>query len=526
VLKKITSTMLFPTWATEGSRWRKLQIWDIILDGKLYDHVPHDFYCEHDNTGRYIPLQERRPSCQFRLPRYIARWAARKLFAGRHVPKVRCQDKDVEKKVQDLLTGTKIWPTMLEAAYRGSVGSVAISFRVEDDKIGLKVWKAQWCSPRFDDFSELTTLRVHYCTTPEELAAIGIIVSEPNRTYWFIRDYGQQQEITYEPVLYDDWNPVQGFVHDANRELVPLEVIEHGLGFVPAVWIMNPYGCGHPDGACLWEDAVPNTIEADYLMSQAARGSRYNCAPQLVTIGPTLQPPGETGTNPTTVLHFQAQHRDENGEMIGGGDAKLLEMSGNGVKAALEIVETLKKLAQEQIGIVQKDPGEMPGPLSGRAMEYLDEDAHDTAMQWRTTYGEGGALPLICKILRVLDPGLDVTKLWLQWPRIYQPTPGDLQAMVQALVMAITPITVGKPDAETGSVPTLAPLMDPEIASAYLAANLDLGILDDTEGDSPAGPSGGEPAAGKVEEDEGILGPNGPFWRIYPPIKIDMKKLR
>ena len=525
MLKKITSTMTFPLWAAEGSRWRILQVYDKILDGKLYDHLPHSFYDEYDRTKRYIPLTERRPSCQYRLPRYIARWAARKLFAGRHVPKVRCKDEGVEKKVADILTGTKIWPTMLEAAYRGSVGSVAVSFRVEEDKIGLKVWRAQWCSPRFDDFSELVALRVHYCTTPEELAAIGIKVAEPNSTYWFIRDYGEETEVTYEPVLYDDWNPVEGF-RDRSRQLEEREVIKHDLGFVPAVWIMNPYGCGHPDGAALWEDAIPNTIEVDYLLSQASRGSRYNCAPQLVTQGNMLTPEGESGTNPTTTLHFQAQHKDETGETVGAGDAKLLEMNGNGVKAALELIEVQKKLALEQIGVVQKDPGEMPGPLSGRAMEYLDEDAHDTAMQWRTTYGEGGALPLICKIIRTRDPSIDVSKLWLQWPRIYQPTPGDLQAMVQALVMAITPIAVaGAKAGEDGSVPTLAPLMDPAIAAAYLAANLDLGILDDTEGDAPAGPSGGDPTPGKVEEGS-VLGPNGPFWRIYPPIKIDQGKLR
>lgn len=209
--------------------------------------------------------------------------------------------------------------------------------------------------------------------------------------------------------------------------------------------------------------------------------------------------------------------------MIGGGDAKLLEMQGTGAEAALKIIEMLKKLAQEQIGVVQKDPGEMPGPLSGRAMEFLDEDSHDTAMQWRTTYGEGGALALIAKMLRVLDPDIDVTTLWLQWPRIYQPTPGDLQAMVQALVMAITPIPVGEPkvsaDGTAGEQPTMPPLMDAEIARSWLAANMDLGILDDTEGDTPAGPSGGVPDPSHGDDD-GVMGEHGPFWRILPPIKM------
>jgi hypothetical protein len=147
-------------------------------------------------------------------------------------------------------------------------------------------------------------------------------------------------------------------------------------------------------------------------------------------------------------------------------------------------------------------------------MEYLDEDAHDTAMDCRTTFGEGGALPLICKLVRALDPSVDVTGLWFQWPRIYQPTPSDLQAMVQALVMATTPIAVGKPGVD-GSQPTLAPLLDMKVAGAYLEANMDLGVLDDTEGDSPAGPSGGDPKVADGEETTGGL-----FWRVLPPITV------
>jgi hypothetical protein len=212
--------------------------------------------------------------------------------------------------------------------------------------------------------------------------------------------------------------------------------------------------------------------------------------------------------------------------MLGGGDAKLLEMNGSGAEAALKIVEVLKKFALEQIGVIQKDPKEMPGPLSGRAMEYLDEDSHDTAMQWRTTYGEGGALPLICKIIRILDDSIDVTHLWLQWPRIYQPTPGDLQAMVQALVMATAVTAVaGVTPGEDGSVPVTQPLMDPKLASAYLEANMDLGILDDTEGDSPAGPSGSEPNAAPEENETGETGSFGPFWRLFPPIKVKQSRV-
>jgi hypothetical protein len=414
---------------------------------------------------------------------------------------------------------------MWDAAYRGSVGSVAITFRVEDQKIGLKVWRAVWCSPQFDDFGELTNLRVHYVTTPTELMALGFTGLESNQKYWFIRDYSMNWEATYVPVKEGDWNPVEGF-KDKERKLVVLDgkVVEHKLGFVPGIWIANPGGM-LPDGPALWEDAIPDTIEVDYLLSQAARGSRYSCAPQLVTKGQVLQPEGqENGLNPTTVLSFQADQKDPEGNMLGGGDAKLLEMDGKGAEAALKIVDALKKMALEQIGVVQKDPGEMPGPLSGRAMEYLDEDAHDTAMQWRNVYGDGGALPLICKILRTLDPSIDVTQLWLQWPRIYQPTPADLQSIIQALVQATAPALVGPapttgPDGKPqGEQAVLPPLLDRQVASDYLIANMDLGIIDDTNGGAvPGAGSGGEPNPAPVGEDVVMV---GPYWRILPPIRV------
>ena len=359
MFKKISATIPFPVWAEEGTRWRKLEIYDRLLDGTFYDHLPYAFYDEQEpGTDRYIPLAKRRPSCQYRIPRYVARWAARKLFAGRHIPKIRAKDKATEEQINKLLTGTRIWPTMFEAAYRGTVGSVAVTFRVDGEKIGLKVWRSVWCSPQFDDFGELTLLRVHYVVDASQLSVIGLS-GEANRKYWFIRDYGVKEEITYTPVLENDWNPVSGF-KTPGQELVPHTIIEHNLGFVPGIWIMNPAGM-LPDGAALWEDAIPDNIEVDYLMSQASRGSRYSCAPQLVTKGEMVGGgDGGNGINPTTLLAFRSDHKDPDGNTIGGGDAKLLEMSGSGVEAALKIVSELKKMAMEQTGVVQKDTSVAP----------------------------------------------------------------------------------------------------------------------------------------------------------------------
>lgn len=525
MFKKITSTMEFPSWMAKDSRWRCLTIYDKLLDGCFYDHLPNAFYDEKV-LGKDVPLSERRPSSQYRLPRYVARWAARKLFAGRHIPKVRSKDAKLQQKITDMLTGTHIWPTMFEAAYRGSVGAVAITFRYNEGKFGLKIWRAVWCSPVFDDFGELALLRVHYCTTGNGLATIGILVKEPTKDYWFIRDYGKYEEITYNPMAVEDWNPVEGAKNGKQLTVPENGVIRHNLGFVPGVWIKNPGGCMPPDGAALWEDAIPNMIEVDYLLSQGARGARYNGAPQLVTKGEVVGIDNEEVTRgPNTRLAFKSDTKDPEGTVIGGGDAKLLEMDGKGTEAVIALVELLKKLALEQIGVVQKDPGELPGPLSGRAMEFLDEDAHDTAMQWRATYGDGGALALICKMVKTVDKSTKTDGVWLQWPRIYMPTPGDVLSIAEALQIVAQPSAVqGAAAGEDGSVPVMPPLLDPAKATAYLEANLDLGILDDTyEGAVPGGEGDLPPPDG---DENGAGGDNSqgtrfsPFWRIFPPLRV------
>jgi len=509
MFQALSNSIQFPHWVEPDSRWRQLELYDLLLDGKFYDKLPHHFYEEEDRQGRAIPLMTRRPSVQYRLPRYVARWAARKLFAGRHAPKIRAKDDAAALTARSIASAANLWSKMFDAAYRGSVGSVAVTFRIDGDKCGLKVWRSVLCSPAFDDFGELVNLRVHYVTSGAVLVAAGIPVDDPNQEYWFIRDYGQEQEITYAPPRKVDWNPLKGV-----DGLAPALETKHGLGFVPGIWIANPGASAGPDGPALWEDAIPNTIEIDYLLSQAARGARYNCAPQLVTTGQILNLGENTLVRgPQTYLAFDAARKDQQGNVLGEGGAKLLEMDGGGMKAALEAADRLKHLALEQIGAIQKEPSELPAPLSGRAMEFLDEDAHDVVMQWRTTYGDGGALQLLRKILTAMDAKIDPKSIWLQWPRIYQPTPDDMVKIVTALGMAIKPIEVGKPN-EQGVVKTLPPLMDAKTAREYLEANLDLSIIEDSNAQEGPGDVSDElPEISQIE--------SNPYWTLSPPSGSD-----
>ncbi len=133
----------------------------------------------------------------------------------------------------------------------------------------------------------------------------------------------------------------------------------------------------------------------------------------------------------------------------------------------------------------------MRGPLSGKAMEYLDEDEVDLMMDLRSQYGEHGMLPLLRKIVRAEGgKDFDTGGLTLQWPRLFQPTMQEISQLIPSLVQAINPLgAVSKPGPEgAGPPPKPDPaymLLTVEEASRYLRQLLDIDMLDE-EMDEPA----------------------------------------
>lgn len=561
MFRKIADGIQYPEWAKRWTRYRRLDLYDRLLDGTFYDHLKYAFYDEMEGSGEgrsLIPIAERRPSAQFRLPRMVSRWSARKLFAGRHRPKIRLPKGTDGKQTKNskplanlngMLRRARFWQTMAEAVLRGSVGSVGVTFRVEDTgakaRLVLTVWKAKYCQPSFDEFRQLAQLRIAYHTSGAGLMAGGTTKDHngaaiaATSTYWFIRDYTKESEVTYAPPLKDEWNPCDGFVGDASKNLIPGpdKTVEHKLGFVPGHWFINLAGGEGEDGDCTWSDAIPNSIEMDYTLSQLGRGTRYNAAPQLVVIGNLLN--GEITRGPMSALQVGAGYKEEDGQTIGAGDAKLLEMTGTGIKAGLELIDKLRNFALEQIAAARKDPDKMKAPLSGRAMEYLDEESNDLVMDLRSQYGEDGALVLIRKIAlaAVLMNDKEAGTLKLQWPRLFQPTPDELFALVQALQLAVDPLghaspmqpgqpkKPGKPASATAPASPDTPEVQPteaqtpdeetqfmtiEQAKAYLTLNMDLEMLDiESDGD-------------EEQVDDSPTPPGDPTDPVPQPVLIDL----
>ncbi len=544
MFRKISAKIEYPQWARRDERYRRLDVLDRLLDGTFYDHLRHAFYDETDRKdpkGEIIALEDRRPSTQFRLPRMVARQTSRKLFSGRHIPRIRHKDKKAARAIERLLIDCRFWSKFREACLRGSVGSIAMTFCATDDgSVAIDVWQAKFCRPMFDRRQELTGLRVHYVTQGSELRDLGMKVDKPGDQYWYVKDYYPDREATYVPVPAGEWNPVDGFNDPMRVFEVHYECVTD-LGFVPGVWIRNLETGTFPDGSCTWEDAIPDAIELDYTLSQVGRGVRYNSAPQLVVTGEIQNHNDQDGPvlrGPSTYIHLNAARKTDGGDdQEGAGSAKLLEMTGSGVEAALKLVESLRKYALEQIEAFRKDPEHMTRVVSGRAMEFLDEESNDLVADLRSCYGEYGALPMIKKIIQALRViggcppelmTLDLKGISLLWPRQFQPTPQDLQMMMPAIGQAMDPLGIAAniggenrtgPDGGQGPDPDNdarllkmieeTQLITRDEARAYLAANMDLGILDDPEEGEPdddpserhePDPDGDGPQPNPVEE--------------------------
>ena len=242
---------------------------------------------------------------------------------------------------------------MLEIAFMGSVGSVAATFMVsgegKDQRVKICPWPAKFCVPTFDVNGELEKLVVQYITQGSSISALGqgsgVPQDEEANWFWFRREWTSQQEITYQAVSKDDWNPADGFVSEAAKTrgwaVWDDQTTKHEFGFVPAHWFKNLAGGQEPDGKSTWGPAIPNSIDIDYTLSQIGRGVRYNAAPQLVVIGDPAAIGGGGGSDddgaitrdPLTYIRLGAGIKTEEGDIQGRGDAKLLEMTGTGIEA-------------------------------------------------------------------------------------------------------------------------------------------------------------------------------------------------
>ena len=406
ICEQIPADPAFPSRA-----WR-LDLMRRVLDGTLYDALPFEFHDERTASGDYIPLRRRRPSVRYPLSRIVVEDSVALLFSEGHFPAIASPDEAVRQALAAIARDCKLNQVMTEAAIRGSIGSACVLLRILRGRVFLDVLDATWLTPTWDPGEPDALLSVveRYKVPGADLLATGYAFAEPGAQYWFQRRWDRFEETWYVP---QQVGTPGEMVADADRS------VQHGLGFVPLVWIRNLPGGIAPDGACTFRAAVETGIEIDYQLSQAGRGLKYSSDPTLLI----KEPAGLDGDLVRSAGNALIVSEK--------GDARLLEIGGTAAGAVLDYVRLLREFALEGVHGNRADASRLAASSSGRALELMNQGLIWLADNLRVSYGEGGILPICRMILQATQryplrvegqqlPELDCSApLRLIWPPWY-----------------------------------------------------------------------------------------------------------
>ena len=404
-----------------------------VLTGTHYDHLKHSFSDELSGAGEYIPLASRRPSVRAGICRTVVDDSVALLASEGHFPVIHASAKATVAALAAWVKERKLNEVMADAATRGSVGSVALLFRVLRSKPYLTVMPTSFLTPVWDPEDPDALLRVteRYKVRGKDLRAQGYAIpaDADGEAYWFQRSWDVDEETWFLPISVADAKEGKQAIRDAERS------VTHGLGFLPVIWIRNLPGGDDIDGACTFEAAISTNIEVDYQISQAGRGLKYASDPRLVIRDPGGQDKPITGGAANAIVLSDPS-----------AEARFLEISGSAAGAVLEHVRYLRSVALESVHGNRADGDRLAAAQSGRAMELMCQGLIWLADRLRTSYGEGALLTL-CRMLclasaRVRDGlliggqryrDLDQAGLALLWPAWFEPTAADQTATATML---------------------------------------------------------------------------------------------
>ncbi len=416
-----------PTDTGMPARVARLDIFRRVLDGTIYDNLPYQFHEERNGAGEYVPLRLRRPSVRYGLSRIVVEDSVALLFSAGHFPVVECADPALARVLSDVMSESRLNEVMIDAAIRGSVGSVAILLRVLQGRVFFTVLESQYLTPAWNMQAPDTLSRVteKYKVNGADLAGQDYQNIDASAVYWFQRTWDSESETWYLPWLVND--PIGQPVRDDVRS------VKHGLGFVPLVWIRNLPGGDGVDGACTFRAAIETNIEIDYQLSQAGRGLKYSSDPTLLIKEPaTSDSEIVKGAGNALVVSEK-------------GDAKLLEIGGTACEAVISYVRTLREFALESVHGNRASADRLTAAQSGRALELMNQGLIWLADNLRISYGDGGILALMKMVLRasqvfpltvmgeIVTPLDSAQRLTLRWPRWYPLSADDRLKEAQAI---------------------------------------------------------------------------------------------
>jgi hypothetical protein len=412
------------------ARTARLDALERVRDGSMYDVLRHAFHEEKTGANEYIPLRDRRPSVRNNLCKRAVRSSAAMLFSEHHFPEVDHPDEETKATLRQIIADTALALTMGQAAYVGSVGSVALWLRVLKGRVFVDALPTKYLTPKWnpDAPDTLESVTERRQLKGSELADMGYAIN-PNDAdvpHWWQRVWTAQAEQWFTPQKLDDKTPPQ---------LDRGKTVTHDLGMVPLVWIRNLPSQDPIDGEPTFDDeAISTQIEIEYQLSQAARALRYAGDPLLLVKEPAMDGGG------------QFVRSASNAMVVGkDGDAKLVEIDGAASEAVVNFVKYLTQITRDQLHLPNVDPEKLSAAQSGRALELLMDALVQLCDQLRTTYGTEGLQRLLQMIVKVGSssqligpngsayPELKDGPVTLKWPKWFAPTSTELQSIANTL---------------------------------------------------------------------------------------------
>ena len=357
-----------------------------VLDGTLYEGLKYDFHEDSRPTGEYVPVSQRRPSVRYNLCKIVVNDSVSVLFGNGRFPAIRTGDPAADAIILDVVDETGLSEVMQEAAFRGSIGSIAILTRVLEGRLFFDVLDTAYLTPEWEQAAPDTLKRVteKYKVLGKDVAAMGYPVLDVDlgTWWWFQRAWDADAETWFTPWKTTDFTPP--VIDEA-------KTTQHGLGFVPIVWIKNLSSADPIDGACTFAAAIETQIEIEYQLSQAGRGLKYSSDPLLLI----KEVPAAEGAR-TAVIRSSSNALTVDAK----GDAKLLEINGSASEAVIGYVRALREMALETIHGNRSNADKISAAQSGRALEMLHQPLIWLADKLRTSYGTRGLLPLVRMVIK------------------------------------------------------------------------------------------------------------------------------
>lgn len=405
-------------------RNKELELYDAYYEGTQYDKLPR-WEEGQDRSGEYIPIRKRQPRIKFNFAKVLIDRMTSKLVGDNTFPDLKIEDdEDANDLLSLVLKTSKLRYFSIEGVRNMLLsGAGFMRFQLIDGAPMLETYHANYCYPVFKPNRKLESVRIQYVYEDgSDLDQNG----NPKKK-WYRLDLTEQADILFN-------NPE--YQAEAAPTFTPVSTNAHGLGFVQGEWLRTAVDKHTPDGPSIIAEVLDFIDELNYNLSQSSQAIGYNQDPQL-----TIKNMDEDGIEALIKSSSKAWNLGREGE------AKYVESTMEGVKAALEFRDKVRLAIQDVARVVLLDPEKVVGHAqSGKAMEVLHGPMIELINELRPMVEDamiGLATKMMVTILVyaargfetqiMIPPGYKPASMMIaaHWPQIFPQTMDDLLKKAQ-----------------------------------------------------------------------------------------------